>query len=144
MNKYQKRRNKVIMHKLPLSKKQVDRIIYDDNLYNDFLQSIEMSKTISKEIIESYALRNGVTMSEERKEAIKNDMEKFFKVWKEIKEKIIEPLCKVINKILKEFEKNIDKLSVKQKIKFGFIKILKPKKYTKVNKPKSIHCRSNC
>lgn len=103
-----------------------------------------MTKTISKEIIESYALRNGVTISEERKAAIKNDMQKFFEVWKEIKEKIIEPLCKAIHKILKEFKKNIDKLSTKQKIKFGFIKILKPKKYTKVNKPKSIHCKSNC
>lgn len=37
MNKYQKRRNKVIRYKV-LSKKQVDEIIYNDKNYNEFLK----------------------------------------------------------------------------------------------------------
>ncbi|NOW85552.1 hypothetical protein B0H39_003433 [Clostridium beijerinckii] len=40
MNKYQKRRNKVMRFKPLLSKKQVNSIIYDDDTYNSFLNLV--------------------------------------------------------------------------------------------------------
>ena len=49
MNKYQKRRNKVIRYKV-LDKKKIDEIIYDDKKYNEFLKE---EKEINKLAMEN-------------------------------------------------------------------------------------------
>lgn len=50
MNKYQKRRNKVIRYKI-LSKKQIDEIIFDDKKYNEFLNEEKEMKKIGMKIL---------------------------------------------------------------------------------------------
>lgn len=51
MNKYQERNNKIKPYKFLLNKKQIDMIIYNDDIYKIFIKLIDIKKRNIKDMI---------------------------------------------------------------------------------------------
>lgn len=101
----------------------------------------------NKEIEEILYLK-AIQLSEEQMIAFRRvakAMSIFCNNIQEIVNNIFQEQIKPIADIIKEFMGNEeDKTQPIIKIKYGIIREIKPNQYLGLNKPKTIHCRSNC
>ena len=58
MNKFQKRKNKIEPYKLFLNKNQMDKIIYNDENYKNFIKLINAGKEIANDVVNRIKLES--------------------------------------------------------------------------------------